>query len=81
VYELTADCEASRRYVAAHDVHHRTKDLRKALRLYVEVLNDHPEAVVAEAAHSQIANILNRVVPKQTLLDEKFELAIVHLEC
>jgi hypothetical protein len=70
---------AAQQYAAAHAVHHTTKDLGKALGLYRGVMAEHPNTQEAGYSHTQIQNIVNRVVPKQDLLDAQVELALDHL--
>ena len=72
--------EAASRYEEAYGVHYKTKDLRRALRLYGSIMVTHGKAPEVRYARSQIQNIVKSVVPKQELLDAQAKLALAHIE-
>jgi hypothetical protein len=71
--------EAGQQYAAAHTAHYETKDLQQALERYNSIIAAHRDTQEAGYALSQILNIVNRVVPKQVLLDAQTKLALAHI--
>jgi hypothetical protein len=67
-------------YVAAYTKHHVDKDLLGALGLYRSLIANRPDAQEVKYARSQILNIVNSAVPKQTLFDAQVALALTYLE-
>ena len=67
--------KAGEQYAKAYSTHHRTKALPEALEFYRGVMTAHPETPEAGYSRSQINNIVNSVVPEQTLLDAHVALA------
>jgi hypothetical protein len=77
--ERAEETDAGRHYATAYDAHYLTRDLHQALDLYRDVMAMHPNTQEAKYARAQIHRIVNRVVPRQVLLDAQVELALVHL--
>ena len=75
--ELT---EQGRQYAAASAAHYVDRDLPLALQLYKKLMASHASADEASYSRMQIQNIVNAIVPKQTLLDAQMDLALTHLE-
>lgn len=71
---------AGRSYTAAHAAHYGSKDLRRALRLYEELVAAHPDTEEAGYSRSQIQNIARSVVPAQDLLAAQVALALTSIE-
>ena len=67
--------EAGQQYATAYDAHYTTKDMYKAFKLYGRIIADHPDTHEAGYSRSQVQNIVNAVVPKQTVMDALVELA------
>ena len=61
-------------------MHYTTKELRKALEFYKDIIAIHPDTQEAGYSRSQIENIVNATVPKQELFDARVELALAHFE-
>ena len=76
----TTRTDVAQQYVAAHETHYQTKDLRESFALYKRIMADHPDTPEAGYARAQILNIVQKAVPKQDLLDAQMELARTHLE-
>ena len=72
--------EASRQYAAAYAAHYTGRDLPLALQLYKQLLSAYPNAQEAGYARMQVQNIVNAVVPKQTLVEAQIELVRTHFE-
>ena len=68
--------ETSRLYATAHTVHYVSKDLRRALELYWEIVVEHSKTQEAENAKAQIENIVRAVVPKEVLFETQIECAL-----
>ncbi len=71
--------DAGKQYAAAHALHYATKDLRKALELYREIIAEHPSSPEVGYSHAQIQNIVKSVVPNQELLDIQADLALANI--
>ena len=71
--------DASRQYAAAYTAHYTAHDLPLALQLYKKLMASHASADEASYSRMQIQNIVNAVVPKQTLLDAQMDLVLTHL--
>ena len=76
----TTPTETEQQYARAYDAHYTTKDLHKAFVLYERVIAEHPAAPEAEYSRSQVQNIVNAVVPKQTITDALLHLAHTHFD-
>lgn len=70
--------DAGHDYAAAHSLHYGSKDLWGALDLYRSIIARFPDSREAGYSRSQIHNILNAVVPKQTLFDAEVDMALAH---
>ena len=74
--QLTVPAKAYQRYTAAHDAHHKAKELHEALTLYRMVMVAHPHTVEAKFSRVQIGSIVSSVVPKQALFNAQVDLAL-----
>lgn len=78
--QLTVPAKAYQRYTAAHEAHHKAKDLHEALTLYRVVMAAHPHTVEAKFSMVQIGSIVSSVVPKQALFNAQVDLAFKYIE-
>jgi hypothetical protein len=72
--------DAGRQYAAAHAAHYGARDLPLALQLYKAVLASHPSTEEAGYSRTQVQNLVNAVIPRQTLLEAQMALAVAHFE-
>ena len=73
--------DANQMYVEAHQELYKNKDLPAALAIYRKIIAAYPQEREAGYSRGQIRNIVNKVVPRQELLDAGLELALSHLAC
>ena len=72
------DAIAGAQYAAAHRVHYADNDLPRALDLYRTLIAAYPDSREAGYSRSQVQNIVNMVVPKDSLLAAQMRLAKDH---
>ena len=71
--------DPGRRYARAYAAHYSERDVRSALQMYTEILTAHPDSAEAKYAQRQIRNIVETLVPTETLLQADLDLARQHL--
>jgi hypothetical protein len=72
---------AGQQYAAAYAAHYSERNVPLALQLYGKLVASCPGAPEAEYSRMQVHNIVNAVVPKQTVLESEIKLALAHFEC
>jgi hypothetical protein len=72
--------DAGRQYAAAYAAHYTERNVPLALRLYGKLVASCPGAPEAEYSRMQVHNIVNAVVPKQTVLESEMTMALAHVE-
>ena len=76
----TNPTDADRQYAAAYAAHYTARDLPIALRLYLKIMESHPDTQEAGYSRAQILNIANTIVPEQELLDANVGLLFAHFK-
>lgn len=71
---------AGQQYAAAYAAHYSDRNVPLALQLYGELVDSYPSTAEAEYSRMQVHNIVNAVVPKQTMQDAEMALALSHVE-
>ena len=78
--ESNISAEAGQQYASAYETHYTTKDIRKAFKLYEDIIASYPDTKEAGYSRSQVQNIVNAVVPKKDIMDSLFGLARIHFD-